>query len=105
MKNLYIARSPMVAARQLGLEMVDNVRHGFDAVYTERGGFANLKSATAPRLSGRSSKAKVCAEFDVDPEVALADAERLVSELADRGLLLLTNGPAKPSPAETERGL
>jgi hypothetical protein len=105
MKNLYIARSPMVAARQLGLEMV--IMSATDSTLFTLNEVASLiwKSADGATPLWEIVKGKVCAEFDVDPEVALADAERLVSELADRGLLLLTNGPAKPSPAETERGL
>lgn len=105
MKNLYIARSPMVAARQLGSEIV--IMSATDSTLFTLNEVASLiwKSADGATPLWEIVNSKVCAEFDVDPEVALADAERLVSELADRGLLLLTNGPAKPSPAETERGL
>jgi hypothetical protein len=105
MKNCCIARSPMVAARQLGGEMV--IMSATDSTLFTLNEVASLiwKSADGATPLWEIVKSKICAEFDVDPEIALADAERLVSELAGRGLLLMTNGPAEPSPAETERGL
>jgi Coenzyme PQQ synthesis protein D (PqqD) len=105
MKNCYIARSPMVAARQLGGEMV--IMSAADSTLFTLNEVASLiwKSADGATPLWEIVNGKVCAEFDVDPEIALADAERLVGELADRGLLLLTNGPARPSPVESERSL
>jgi len=105
MKNCYIARSPMVAARQLGGEMV--IMSAADSTLFTLNEVASLiwKSADGATPLWEIVNGKVCAEFDVDPEIALADAERLVGELADRGLLLLTNEPARPSPVEAERSL
>jgi hypothetical protein len=105
MKNCYIARSPMVAARQLGGEMV--IMSATDSTLFTLNEVASLiwKSADGATPLWEIVNDKVCAEFDVDPEIAFADAERLVGELADRGLLLLTNGPARTSPVEAERGL
>jgi hypothetical protein len=105
MKNCYIARSPMVAARQLGSEMV--IMSATDSTLFTLNEVASLiwKSADGATPLQEIVYGKVCAEFDVDPEIAFADAERLVSELAERGLLLLTSEPARPSVVEAERGL
>ena len=40
---------------------------------------------------------KVCAQYDVSPEVALKDAKVLVEQLAEHGLLLLSEKPISPS--------
>jgi len=105
MKNCYIARSPMVAARQLGGEMV--IMSAADSTLFTLNEVASLiwKSADGATPLWEIVNGKVCAEFDVDPEIALADAERLVGELADHGLLLLTNEPPRPSPVGAERSL
>jgi hypothetical protein len=36
---------------------------------------------------------RICSEFDVEPEVALKDAERFVEELAHHGVLLISDQP------------
>ena len=36
---------------------------------------------------------KVCTQFEIAPEVALQDAEALVEQLAEHGLLLLSDQP------------
>ena len=41
---------------------------------------------------------KLCAEYDVAPEVAAPDVESFVEELAGRGILLLSDQPIIPSP-------
>jgi len=36
---------------------------------------------------------KICAQYDIAPEVALKDAEALVENLAEHGILLLSDQP------------
>ena len=36
---------------------------------------------------------KICAQFDVDPEQAQADAEQFVAELSGHGVLVVSNQP------------
>ena len=36
---------------------------------------------------------KICAQYDIAPEVALKDAEALVEDLAEHGILLLSDQP------------
>jgi hypothetical protein len=40
---------------------------------------------------------KICTQYDITPEIALKDAEGLVEELADHGLLLLSDQPIAQS--------
>jgi len=45
----------------------------------------------------------VCNEFEIDPETALLDAERFVTELSTHGILLLSERPfSNSSAAPTE---
>ena len=45
---------------------------------------------------------KVCTQYDITPEVALKDAQVLVEQLAEHGLLLLSDKPIAP-PASAPR--
>lgn len=47
---------------------------------------------------------KVCAEFEVEPEEALKDAESFVRELAEHGILLLSNRPVGAAQAVASTG-
>jgi hypothetical protein len=39
---------------------------------------------------------RICAQYDIAPEVAMKDAQTLVEGLADHGLLLLSDQPLVP---------
>jgi Coenzyme PQQ synthesis protein D (PqqD) len=41
---------------------------------------------------------RVCAEFEVEPAVALRDAEELVDDLARQGILQVSNAPMGETP-------
>jgi hypothetical protein len=93
MKGCYIAKSPMVASRELGGEMFI-----MSAVNSTLFTLNDVASVIWKFADGTTSlqeivESKVCAEFDVDPSLAFADAERLVGELAEHGLLLVTDHP------------
>ena len=45
---------------------------------------------------------KVCAEFDIDPEEALEDAESFVRELAGHGILLVSETPVASGQPKAE---
>jgi hypothetical protein len=93
MNDRYIARSPMVAARELGGEMV--IMSAVNSNLFTLNEVASLiwKSADGVTSLREIVEGRVCAEFDVDPALALGDAEHLVNELVERGLLLVTNQP------------
>jgi hypothetical protein len=83
----------MVAARELGGEMV--IMSAVSSSLFTLNEVATLiwKSADGGTPLREIVEERVCAEFDVDPELALADAEHLVSELLEHGLVLVTNEP------------
>jgi hypothetical protein len=100
----YIARSSQIAARLLGNEMVimsagDSRVFSLNEVATAIWEAADGRTPLDEIISDR-----VCANFDVSPQVALEDAEELVQELASQGILLVSNQPiVRPasSPRET----
>jgi hypothetical protein len=91
--NHYIARSKAIAARALGDETMvmsatDSTLYTLDevasAIWQAADGVTPLDEIVAN---------KVCARYDVAPEVALKDAEALVESLASHGILLLSDQP------------
>jgi len=93
MSRLYVARNPRVAARSLDGEMM--IMSGRDSTL-----FTLNKTATllwqaadgATPLDEIVSK-KICSEFEVEPAEALQDAETLARELADHGILQISEQP------------
>jgi len=103
MNALYIARSPAVAARRLGNEMV--IMSAVDStLYT----LSDVGAVLWQAADGRTPLAEivrrhVCREFAVDQETALRDAEEFIRALAERGILLVAGEPI-PSSAAPEPG-
>jgi hypothetical protein len=93
MKNRYVARSPLVAARELGGEMVIMTAVNSNLFTLNEVASLIWKSADGITPLRKIVEDRVCAEFDVDPEIALADAEHLVNELLERGLVLVGDEP------------
>lgn len=101
MSEKYIARSPSIAARSIGGEMM--VMSMKDSTF-----FAlnEVASAIWQAADGRTPLSEivvntVCQEFDVDPERAQRGAERFVEELSQHGILLVSDRPltdASPCP-------
>jgi hypothetical protein len=97
MRACYIAKSPMVACRELGGEMI--IMSAVNSTLFTLNDVASLiwKSANGATSLQEIVENRVCAEFDVDPSIAFADAERLVNELAEHGLLLVADHPVEQS--------
>jgi hypothetical protein len=100
MTEKYIARSTAIAARMLGGEMM--VMSAVDSTF-----FTLNEVATAiwQAADGRTPLSEivtrnVCEEFDVEPEVACRDAEQFVDELAQHGILLVSDHPFENPPVE-----
>lgn len=93
MKKCYVARSPMVAARELGGEMVIMTAVNSNLFTLNEVASLIWKSADGVTPLRKIVEDRVCAEFDVVPELALADAEHLVDELLERGLVLVGDEP------------
>jgi hypothetical protein len=93
MKTQYLTRSREIAARTLGDEtMIMSARDSSLFTLNETASVIwNAADGVTPL--GQIVTQRVCAEFDVPPEQALRDAEELVEELAQHGILVLSDSP------------
>lgn len=98
MKNhRYVARSKAIAARPLGDQtMVMSARNSTLFTLDE---VASVIWAAADGVTPLSEIVthKVCSRFDVAPDVALQDAEALVANLEEHGILLVSDQPLDTS--------
>jgi hypothetical protein len=91
--KLYIARSPAVASRKLGGEMmIISARHStlftLNEVATVIWEFAD---GSVPL--DEIVELRICSEFDVDYAKAMRDAEILAEKLAQLGILRISREP------------
>ncbi len=89
----YVARSKMIAARMLGDEMVimssqDSTLFTLNPVATVIWNAADGKTTLEQIV-----EQKICGEFEVDRATAMQDAESFVSELAQHGILVVSDQP------------
>jgi hypothetical protein len=89
----YITRSKSVAARVLGGEMMI-----MSAADSRLFSLTDVATVIWEAADGRTPLSEivqqhVCAEFDVPADVAYRDAERLVEDLASRGILSVSSRP------------
>lgn len=93
MNTLYVARNTAIAARALGEETM--VMSAADSTLFTLDEIASLiwdaADGTTPLEEIVASR--ICAQYDVAPEVALKDAEALVENLADRGIMVISDQP------------
>ncbi len=97
----YIARSKQVAARMLGGEMMImsprdttlfNLNDVGSVIWQSADGQTPLDEIVA----------RLCAEFDVAPEVARQDAESFIQELVEHGILHVSDQPITAEPPRQE---
>ena len=97
-EDRYIARSTAIASRALGDELI--VMSATDStlftlneiamhIWNAADGITSLKNIVALRI---------CDSYDVTPELALKDAEEVVTQLAEHGLLMVSDEPIAPVP-------
>jgi hypothetical protein len=93
----YIARSHNVAARQIGDEFM--IMSGKDSSLYSLNETAALLWQAADGVTPLDEivTKKICEEFDIDPATALADARTLVTELAEHGILSVSDRPVSES--------
>ncbi len=93
MNPLYIARSHEIAARELDGEMMImsvrdstlfNLNELGTIIWEAADGVTSLEEIVAR---------KICVEFEVEPAEAFKDAEAFVRELAEHGIMLLSDQP------------
>src|SRR5271166_5285414 len=97
-KQIYIARSPRIAARMLGEEML--VMSAQESTLFTLNPTATILWQAADgatpldEIVGR----RICSEFEVEPEEAMRDAETLAEDLANHGILLVSDQPISAKP-------
>lgn len=93
MSETYIARSSAIAARMLAGEMM--VMNSMDSTFFTLNEVATAiwQAADGQTPLREIVHNQVCEEFDIDPEQAQTDAEQFVNELAQHGILLVSDQP------------
>jgi coenzyme PQQ synthesis protein D (PqqD) len=91
--NRYVARSTAIAARALGDEMMVMSATNSTLFTLDEVASVIWKAADGVTPLEEIVANKVCAQYDVAPEVALKDAEALVESLAGHGILLVSDEP------------
>lgn len=100
MKTCYIARSSAIAARMLDGQMI--IMSAKDSTLFALNEVATTIWQAADGITPLTEivKDRVCAQFDVDLDVALSDAETLVDGLVRRGILFVSEHPFTESATE-----
>jgi Coenzyme PQQ synthesis protein D (PqqD) len=93
MSKLYVARNPRVAARGLDGEMM--IMSGRDSTLFTLNKTATIiwQAADGATPLKEIVEQHLCPEFDVEPSVALHDAESLARELASHEILQVSDEP------------
>jgi len=93
---LYVARAPNVAARMIGGEMM--IMSGRDSSLFSLNPTASAIWQAADGVTPLAAlvQAHICSAYEVDPEVALRDAEEVVRSLASHGILTVSDTPIEP---------
>lgn len=101
-KPLYVARSRRIAARKLGEEMLVMSAHG-STLFTLNPTAAILwQAADGATPLEEIVASKICSEYEVSRDEALRDAESLAQDLAQHGILLISEKPIAESSARSE---
>lgn len=93
MSRLYLARNPRVAARALDGEMM--IMSGRDSTLFTLNKTATILWQAADGLTPLDEivNRRICSEFEVEPSVALQDAESLARDLAIHEILQVSEQP------------
>jgi Coenzyme PQQ synthesis protein D (PqqD) len=96
MSRLYVARNPRAAARSLDGEMM--IMSGRDSTLFTLNKTATIlwQSADGTTPLDEIVARRICAEFEVEPEVALRDAESLARDLASHDIMQVSEEPIAP---------
>src|SRR5258708_169365 len=92
-KKLYVARSPRIAARQLGEEMLVMSAQGSTLFTLNQTATVLWEAADGNTTLEEIVERRICSEFEVKPEDAIRDAEALAEDLARHGILLVSEIP------------
>jgi Coenzyme PQQ synthesis protein D (PqqD) len=101
-KKLYVARSPRIAARRLGDEMLVMSGQGSTLFTLNPTATILWQAADGATPLDEIVERRICSEFEVQPEEALRDAESLAEDLAKHGILLISEEPIPKSVASVQ---
>jgi len=101
-KKIYIARSPRIAARMLGEEMLVMSGQGSTLFTLNPTATVLWQAADGATPLEEIVGRRICTEFEVQPEEALRDAEALAEDLANYGILLISEEPISGQPTTQE---
>ncbi|HXC43397.1 MAG TPA: PqqD family protein [Candidatus Dormibacteraeota bacterium] len=101
-KKIYIARSPRIAARMLGEEMLVMSGQGSTLFTLNPTATVLWQAADGATPLEEIVDRRICTKFEVQPEEALRDAEALAEDLANHGILLISEGPISGQPITQE---
>lgn len=89
----YVARSGKVAARMVGDEMM--IMSGRDSTLFALNATAAVLWEAADGVTPLDDIVEryICAKFEVDPGTALHDAEEMLAQLAEHGIVVVSNAP------------
>jgi coenzyme PQQ synthesis protein D (PqqD) len=105
-KKLYLSRSPRIAARILGEEMLVMSGQGSTLFTLNPTATILWQSADGATPLDEIVERRICSEFEVQPAEALRDAETLAEDLAKHGILLISDQPIpKPVASVQEQQL
>jgi Coenzyme PQQ synthesis protein D (PqqD) len=98
--KVYVARSSEIAARRLGDEMM--IMSGRDSTLFTLNEVATAIWQAADGVTALDEivERDICPAFDVSREVALRDAQALAEQLAERGILLVSDKPFPALPSK-----
>ena len=93
MSKLYVARNPRVAARCLDNEMM--LMSGHDSTLFTLNKTATILWQSADGMTPLDEivARRICPEFEVEPEIALQDAEALARALASHEIMQISEQP------------
>jgi hypothetical protein len=97
-RKLYVARSSRIAARMLGEEMLVMSSRGSTLFTLNPTATILWQAADGARPLDEIVESRICSRFKVEPEEAMRDAEALASDLANHGILLISEQPISPRP-------
>ncbi len=92
----YVTRNSAIASRSLGDETVIMSAADSTIFMLNPTGSVIWEAADGITPLSRIVEEKVCAEFDVTVEQASTDAQEFVDELAEHGILLVSDQPIPP---------
>jgi hypothetical protein len=104
MKNYrYVARNTSIASRALGDETMIMSASNSTLITLDEVASVIWDAADGVTPLDEIVASKICAQYEITPEVALKDAEALIENMAEHGIALLSDQPLAQS-SSSSRG-